>query len=199
VVIASRNSGKVVELRRLLREVPWRLQELEHVPGSGRIHWEEDGATYRANAMIKARAVCAGTGLTSLADDSGIEIKALGGWPGVHTARWLGAGASAAQLLAGLTERIANLPPADRDATFVCAVALAVPGPRGEIELFESEARLEGSLQAQPRGRQGFGYDPIFVPEGEVRTMAEMSRAQKDELSHRGAAVRQLLLDLARS
>ncbi|MFZ0995069.1 MAG: non-canonical purine NTP pyrophosphatase [Candidatus Dormiibacterota bacterium] len=197
--MASRNSGKVDELRRLLRAVPWRLVELDQAPGGTGIHWEEEGATYRANAAIKARAVCAGTGFPSLGEDSGIEVKALDGWPGVHTARWMGAVASADQLLAGLTERVAALAPADRGATFVCAVALALPGPRGEIELFESEARLEGTLLTQPRGRQGFGYDPIFVPEGGLHTMAEISQAQKDEVSHRGAAVRKLLSRLGQA
>ena len=193
MVVASRNQGKVDELRRLLAALPWRLLDLKQVPNGRGIEWEEDGATYRDNAAIKARAVYAGTGLASLADDSGLEVKSLGGWPGLHTARWMGAGASADQLLEGLTERVAKLAPGKRGAIFVCAMALALPGPRGELELIQSEARLVGSLLPQPRGRQGFGYDPIFVPKGERRTMAEMSQAEKDEISHRGRALRALL------
>jgi XTP/dITP diphosphohydrolase len=197
VVVASRNQGKVNELRRLLRGVPWRLLDLEHAPNGHEIEWEEDGATYLENAAIKARAVHAGTRLASLADDSGLEIKALGGWPGVHTARWMGVGVSADQLLAGLTEKVAKLDPGSRGAIFVCAVALALPGNHGDIELFQSECRLEGTLLYKPRGWSGFGYDPIFVPQGEQRTMAEMSQNQKDRISHRGMAVRQLLADMS--
>jgi XTP/dITP diphosphohydrolase len=196
VVVASRNKDKVEELRRLLRGVPWRLLELDNVAGGEKIQWEEDGTTYRENAAIKANAVYVGTGLASLADDSGIEVKSLGGWPGVRTARWMGDGVPADQLSAGLIERIAELPRDNRGATFVCAVALALPGPRGEIELFESEARVEGTLLVYPRGRQGFGYDPIFVPRGALHTMAEMSQSEKDEISHRGRALVQLLAEL---
>lgn len=161
--------------------------------GGEEIEWEEDGTTYRENAAIKAIAVCASTGLPALADDSGIEVRSLGGWPGIHTARWMGPDASSDQMLVGLIERIAKLAPPKRAGSFVCALAMALPGSHGEIELIESEARLEGSLVTKPRGRRGFGYDPIFVPTGERRTMAELSQAQKDRVSHRGMAVRQLI------
>jgi XTP/dITP diphosphohydrolase len=191
--VASRNEGKVDELRRLLRGIPWRLLELDKVAGGTEIQWVEDGTTYRENAAIKARAVCSGTGLPSLADDSGIEIRSLAGWPGIHTARWMGPHVSSDQLLAGLIERIARLAPQSREGSFVCALALGLPGSHGEVELVESEARLDGSLVTEPRGRRGFGYDPIFVPKGEQRTMAELSQAQKDRISHRARAVRKLL------
>ena len=193
MVVASRNRDKVDELRRLLRGVPWRLLELDEVPGGKEIEWEEDGTTYRENAAIKATAVCSGTGLPSLADDSGIEVRALHGWPGVRTARWMGPDVTSDQMLVGLTERIAELAPRKREGSFVCALAMALPSDHGEIELIESEARLEGCLVTEPRGRRGFGYDPVFVPNGERRTMAELSQAQKDRVSHRGMAVRQLI------
>ncbi|MGC2206639.1 MAG: non-canonical purine NTP pyrophosphatase [Candidatus Dormiibacterota bacterium] len=193
MVVASRNRGKVDELRRLLRGVPWRLLELDKVAGGKEIEWDEDGKTYRENAAIKATAVCSGTGLPSLADDSGIEIRALHGWPGVRTARWMGPGVSSDQMLVGLTERIAELALREREGSFVCALAMALPSNRGEIELVESEARLEGCLVTEPRGRRGFGYDPIFVPDGERLTMAELSQADKDGISHRGKAVRELM------
>jgi len=193
VVVASRNPGKASELRRLLRAVPWRLLELEQAPGGQDIEWVENGASYRENASIKARAVSAGTGLPSLADDSGIEVPALGGWPGLHTARWMGEGATPMQLLRGLTERIATLPESSRRATFVCALALSVPRSGSAPLLIETESRLEGMLVTEPRGRRGFGYDPIFIPNGEQRTMAEMSQAHKDEISHRAMAAHQLL------
>jgi XTP/dITP diphosphohydrolase len=196
VVVASRNRGKVAELRRLVRGVPWRVLDLDQALGGTEIEWEEDGASYRENAVIKATAVCAATGLASLADDSGIEVASLGGWPGVHTARWMGPTASADQMLVGLIERVAKVAPLKREGSFVCALALALPGTHGEIGVIESEARVDGMLLTTPRGSRGFGYDPIFVPKGEGRTMAEMSQAQKDRLSHRGQAVRKLLTDL---
>ena len=96
-------------------------------------------------------------------------------------------------MLIGLTERIAELALRERDGSFVCALAMALPGNRGEIELVESEARLEGCLVTEPRGPRGFGYDPIFVPDGERLTMAELSQADKDQISHRGKAVRELM------
>lgn len=192
-MVASRNAGKAAELRRLLRGMPWRLLELDQAPGGHEIEWVEDGATYRENAVIKARAVCTRTGLPALADDSGIEVLALGGWPGLHTARWMGEGATPTQLLHGLIERIAGLPEPSRRASFVCALALAVPVAGSEPSLIEAESRLDGTLVTEPRGRLGFGYDPVFVPSGEQRTMAEMSQAHKDEISHRAMAAQQLL------
>ena len=196
VVVASRNRGKAAELRRLLRAVPWRLLELDQAPGGHEIEWVEDGATFLENAIIKARAVCASTGLPALADDSGIEVPALAGWPGIQTARWMGEGATPGQLLRGLTERIASLPEASRRASFVCALALALPVPGSEASLIVTESRLDGTLVTEPRGRGGFGYDPIFIPQGDQRTMAEMSQAHKDEISHRAMAARQLLAKL---
>jgi len=192
-VLASRNPGKAAELRRLLRGVPWRLLELDQAPGGHEIEWVENGSTYLENAVIKARAVCVGTGLPSLADDSGIEVPAFGGWPGIQTARWMGEGATSTQLLQGLTARIARLSENTRRASFVCALALAVPVPGSEASVIVTESRLAGTLVTEPRGRRGFGYDPIFIPNGEQRTMAEMSQAHKDEISHRALAARQLV------
>jgi XTP/dITP diphosphohydrolase len=183
----------VNELRRLLRAVPWRLLDLDLVIGGPGVRWREDGATYSENAAIKARAACAATGLPSLADDSGIEVVALDGWPGIRTARWMGEGVTAEQLMSALAQRIATLAPDQRAAIFVCALALAMPRFPGEPESLIAEARLDGVLLTQPRGRRGFGYDPIFVPRGETCTMAEMSQSRKDEISHRARAVRKLM------
>ena len=196
MVVASHNPGKAAELRRLLRSVSWRLLELDQAPGGHEVDWEESGTTYLANAEIKARAVCAGTGLPAMADDSGIEVAALDGWPGIHTARWMGEGATPKQLLVGLTQRVGALPEDRRRGSFVCALALAVPVAGGNAEVIVTEARLDGTLLVEPRGRGGFGYDPIFVPHGEQRTMAEMSRVHKDEISHRAMAAHQLLAKL---
>ncbi|MGH7609915.1 MAG: non-canonical purine NTP pyrophosphatase [Candidatus Dormibacteria bacterium] len=199
MVVASRNPGKAAELRRLLHATAWRLLELDQAPGGNELDWVEDGATYAKNAEIKARAVCSGTGLPSLADDSGIEIPALGGWPGIHTARWMGDSATPAQLTRGLTERVLSLPPESRRAVFVCSLALGLSGVGGTIDLIVAESKLSGTLLTEPRGRGGFGYDPIFVPDEEQRSMAEMSRAHKDEISHRAMAVRSLLEMLAQA
>lgn len=196
VVVASRNAGKAAELRRLLRGVPWRLLEMDQAPGGHEIEWVEDGTTYLENATIKAQAVAKGTGLPALADDSGIEVTALDGWPGLHTARWMGEGATAKDLLNGLIERVAALPEDQRRATFVCALALALPEAGPDSSLVVTESRLDGTLVTRARGRSGFGYDPIFIPTGEQRTMAEMSQAHKDEMSHRAMAARQLLAKL---
>ncbi len=196
MVVASRNPGKVAELRRLLQAASWRLLELDQAPHGPRIEWVEDGTSYLENAAIKARAVCRGTELPALADDSGLELAALDGWPGLHTARWMGEGATAEQLLRGLVERVAQLPEDRRGATFVCALALAWPTKSAEPALITAEARLQGHLLTEPRGRGGFGYDPIFVPNGDQRAMAEMSGGYKDEISHRAMATRALLAKL---
>ncbi len=196
-VVASRNPGKAGELRRLFRASGWNLLQLDQAPGGEALDWVEDGTTYRENALIKARAVLAATGMAALGDDSGLELAAFDGWPGLRTARWMGEGVGAQQLLQGLIRKLEPLPPEQRRATFVCSLALALPGPQGAREVL-AEARLPGTLLVQPRGRLGFGYDPIFVPLGEQRAMAEMSQSHKDAISHRGQAARQLLARLER-
>ncbi len=193
LVVASRNPGKVGEFRRLLDPVGWRLLSLDEAPQGSSTSWEEDEETYLGNALVKAVAAATSTRLPALGDDSGVEVQALGGWPGLRTARWLGEGATAAQLREGLQRRVADLAQDERRAAFVCALALAVPTADGALRTFTSEARVEGSLLPVPRGRAGFGYDPIFVPAGETRTMAELNPEEKDFHSHRGLAVRQLL------
>jgi XTP/dITP diphosphohydrolase len=196
VVVASRNPGKVEEFRRLLAPFGWRLLALDEAPQGSATSWEEDRETYLGNALVKAVAAATSTRLPAIGDDSGVEVAALGGWPGLHTARWLGDGATAAQLREGLQRRVADLPEARRQAAFVCALALAIPTAGGALKTLTSEARVDGSLLAMPRGRAGFGYDPIFVPAGETRTMAELDPEEKDFHSHRGRAVRQLLRSL---
>ncbi len=193
VVMASRNRGKVQELASLLASLPWSLQSLDEVPGGTEISWDESGSTYRENAAIKAEAVCRGTGLPALADDSGIEVEALGGFPGVRSARWLGDDATEAELRAALCARVADLAEDARGARFVCVLALAVPSPKGLCSVSYAHGSVRGTLLPGPRGEGGFGYDPIFVPAGETVTMAEMPRAQKDRLSHRGVAAQELI------
>ncbi|MDA8394934.1 MAG: non-canonical purine NTP pyrophosphatase [Candidatus Dormibacteraeota bacterium] len=193
VVVASRNPGKVEEFRRLLSPAGWRLLSLDEAPQGRGTTWEEDQETYLGNALVKAVAASSSTGLPSIGDDSGVEVEALGGWPGLRTARWLGEGATAAQLREGLQRRVADLPEDRRQAAFVCALALAVPRADGTLQTVTAEARVDGWLLPRPRGGAGFGYDPIFIPSGETRTMAELDPEEKDFQSHRGRAVRQLL------
>lgn len=193
VVLASRNSGKVKELNLLLAEAPWTLIALDDAPGGSAVRWDEDGSTYHQNAAIKARAAAVGTGLSGLADDSGLELRALDGFPGVHTARWLGDGATAVELREAISARVALLPTDSRQASFVCVLALAVRDGAGDLNLLYAEGRVEGDLLPEPRGDGGFGYDPIFIPTGQRLTMAEMSQLEKDSWSHRGRAARELL------
>jgi XTP/dITP diphosphohydrolase len=174
-VLATGNAGKAAELSRLLgADVEARAIEVE-----------EDADTYAGNALRKARAaLAAGDGQIGLGDDSGIEVAALGGEPGLHSARW--AGPTDADRNTALLARLGDT--GDRSAAFVCSLAAALPDGR-EIVVTE---RVEGVLTEEPRGAAGFGYDPLFVPLGERRTVAELSPQEKDAISHRGRASRAL-------
>jgi XTP/dITP diphosphohydrolase len=185
LAIATRNPGKVEEILAICRDWPvrWRL-----AGGSDRPEVIEIGATYLANALLKARAVAGYVGVPSLADDSGIEVEALGGAPGPRSARFAGPGASDRDNLRLLVDRVRQVPEADRVARYRCVAACAWPGG----DAIWAEGMCEGRLILEPRGEGGFGYDPIFVPEGEGRTMAELDPAEKNVLSHRGKAFREL-------
>ncbi|HEY7646335.1 MAG TPA: RdgB/HAM1 family non-canonical purine NTP pyrophosphatase [Hyphomicrobiales bacterium] len=183
LVIASHNKGKVVEFRDLL--APMRIALLS----SGELgvpEPEETGDSFTANAELKAVATAEATGLPSLADDSGIEIEALGGAPGIYSARWAGAsrdfGAAMKRVEDELREKGA-LGSAPR-ANFTCVLCLAVPG--GERQSFEG--KVFGHLRFPPRGANGFGYDPIFVPGGHTISFGEMAPADKHRISHRAVA-----------
>jgi XTP/dITP diphosphohydrolase len=181
LVLASRNPHKVREFRALLEGV-----EVIALPDGVQLP-PETGETFEANAVPKARAAARATGRVSFADDSGIEADALGGAPGVRSARFAGEGASDADNLAKL---IAEAPPGSPLA-YVCVIALIDPAT-GEERTFEG--RCTGTMAPTPRGTGGFGYDPVFVPDGgDGRTMAELSPAEKDAISHRGRAARALL------
>ena len=189
VVLATRNAHKVAEVRRILAEagVTADIVDLSTFPGLGEV--AETGATFAANAMIKARAAAAATGLPAIADDSGLCVDALNGMPGVLSARWAGRHGDDAANLALVLAQVAEVPPMRRGAQFVCAAAIV--DPRSGIE-HVVEGVLEGSLVDHPRGANGFGYDPIFRPDGQTRTTAEMSPQEKDAMSHRGLAFRAL-------
>ncbi|GAC1323438.1 MAG: RdgB/HAM1 family non-canonical purine NTP pyrophosphatase [Mycobacteriales bacterium] len=183
VVLATRNAGKVAELRRILTgRLDIELVGLEGFPTVGDI--AETGTTFAENALIKAAAVAELTGLPAVADDSGLCVDALNGMPGVLSARWAGRHGDDQANLALVLGQLVDVPPDRRGAHFACAAAAVVPGCGQRV----AEGTVIGRLLDHPRGSNGFGYDPIFVPVGEERTTAEMSAADKDEISHRGNA-----------
>ena len=185
VVLATRNPGKLRELGRIVGS-QIRLAGLEDFPGAPDV--PETGAAFEENALLKARAIAAHTGLAAVADDSGLCVDALNGMPGVLSARWAGGhGDDQANLDLVLTQ-VADVPDARRGARFVCAAALVAPGGREWVVT----GTVEGRLIRVPRGSGGFGYDPIFLPEGSGLTTAEMTPEAKDAISHRGRAFRAL-------
>jgi XTP/dITP diphosphohydrolase len=190
LVLATRNRHKVAELGRILDGTPigddLQLVGLDEYPDLADV--AETGTTFAANALLKAHAVAGATGLPAIADDSGLSVAVLGGAPGVFSARWAGRHGDDDANLELLLAQLADVPDAARVAWFSCAAALALPGGAEHVEL----GRLDGVLIRQRRGAGGFGYDPIFVPEGEVRTTAELSATEKDAISHRGRALRAL-------
>jgi XTP/dITP diphosphohydrolase len=185
LVIASRNEGKIREILRICADWPveWRTHRDVEVPDV-----EETGDTYLDNALLKARQVAAATGKAALADDSGIEVDALDGGPGPRSARYSGPGATEDSNLRALVRAVKGVPSDRRTARYRAVAAVAEPS--GEVVW--AEGVCEGVLGTEPRGTGGFGYDPIFVPDGEDRTMAELSDDEKDRISHRGEALRAL-------
>ena len=182
VVRASRNEAKVRELARILGgSVP--LTGLDAFPGAPEV--PETGATFEENALLKARAIADYAGLPAVADDSGLCVDALNGMPGVLSARWAGRHGDDEANLRLVLDQLADTPDPRLGAAFVCAVAL-VSGS-GEVVV---DGRMPGRLVREPRGHNGFGYDPIFVPEGYEVTSAELPSDEKDAISHRGKALR---------
>ena len=181
LLLGTRNAGKVAELRAILNGLDLELQavdELVDPPPDP----PEDAPTYTENAIFKARSYARATGIPTIADDSGLEVDALGGAPGVHSRRYFGEDVAPADrnrmllaLLDGVTERTAR---------FVAVIALAQPD--GRVETFDGEVR--GEIATAPRGEDGFGYDPVFVIAADGRTMAEVPRDEKNAISHRGVA-----------
>jgi XTP/dITP diphosphohydrolase len=192
LLLATRNPGKLAELRRILGDELGSDGGIE-VIGLGDVpeypEAPETGATFAENALAKARDAVTATGLPAVADDSGLAVDALNGMPGVLSARWIGRHGEDVANLELVLGQLADTPDERRGAAFVCAAALVVPG--GEETVARGEWR--GRLIREPRGTNGFGYDPIFVPHGEQRTSAELSADQKDAASHRGRAFRALL------
>ena len=185
VVLATHNQHKVLELNRILAEAgaAAAIVGLDAFPGAPDV--PETGLTFADNALLKARAIAAYTGQPAVSDDSGLTVDALHGMPGILSARWAGRHGDD---LANLKLVLAQLADIDqRGAAFVCVAALALPGGAGE---WTATGVLPGHLTREPRGSNGFGYDPIFVPDGMTVTTAELAPAEKDAISHRGRAFR---------
>jgi XTP/dITP diphosphohydrolase len=196
IVLATQNQGKLSELRRLLADLPVQVVSVHDVLGKG-LEVVEDGATFRDNALLKARAVCRATHLTSLADDSGLEVDALGGRPGVRSARFAHEHATDDENNAALLRELDEVPEPERSARFRCVLALVTPFSDAAASV---EGVCEGSIARAPRGSKGFGYDPLFLVEGlGGRTLAELDEDEKNQISHRGralSALRPYLIEL---
>jgi XTP/dITP diphosphohydrolase len=205
LLLASANQGKLRELRTILHGLPVELVGLTEAGLDDPPEVEETGDTFLENALLKARAYAGWSGLAAVADDSGLEVDALGGAPGVRSARYAGQGAGDQANLDKLLAALAGVPPERRTARFRCAAVLVDPGRAGgsgglkersgsppEEREWHAEAAWEGRVLEAPRGTGGFGYDPVFLPDGWDRTSAEVDQATKDAASHRGKAFRAL-------
>jgi XTP/dITP diphosphohydrolase len=193
LLLASRNPGKLVELQRMLSAAGGLtvvgLNDVPEFPEA-----PETGATFAENALAKGRDAVAATGLPAVADDSGLAVDALNGMPGVLSARWAGRHGDDVANLELLLAQLGDVPDERRGAAFVCAAALVLPDGTEIVE----HGEWPGRIVRAPRGSGGFGYDPIFVPDGEHRTSAELEPREKDAASHRGRAMRALLPHLRR-
>jgi XTP/dITP diphosphohydrolase len=185
VVVATGNAGKLREIRAVLEDLGLRLVGLGELPP---LALPEEGDDYVANAVAKAQAAAAATGWPALGDDSGLEVEALGGAPGPHSARFGGPGLDDAGRVALLLARLEGRRAEGRRARFVCAAALAFP----EGEVATALGSVGGHIASSPRGLAGFGYDPVFVVDAQGRTLAELPADEKNRVSHRGQAFRAL-------
>lgn len=188
LLIATRNNGKVKELENLLADLPVRLRSLNDFPNVPEA--EETGATFAENARLKARFYAARTGLFALADDSGLSVEALGGAPGIYSARYAGDDASDAERIEKLLKELNAAGDKNRRARFVCAAAVADAG--GEIK-FLAEGICGGAIAQAARGKNGFGYDPIFIPDNFNQTFGELSDDIKRQISHRARAIKKII------
>jgi XTP/dITP diphosphohydrolase len=185
LILATSNPGKLREFRAILADLPVALRSLADFPG---VRLPGEGDDYQENAAGKARAIAAATGRAALADDSGIEVAALGGLPGPHSARFGGPALDDAGRVKKLLADLAATGESDRSARFVCVAALALP----DGEVITARGECAGRILDAPRGGRGFGYDPIFQAEGKGESMAELPPAEKDLISHRARALRSL-------
>jgi XTP/dITP diphosphohydrolase len=182
LLLATNNRGKAREYRSLLRGIPYEIVTPDDIGIN--IEVDETGASFEENARLKATALAEATGLLSLADDSGLEVDALGGEPGPRSHRYAGEGASDSDRVTYLLEKMKEVPEGERTARFRCVIAIAEP--HGKVELFSGKCR--GIIAAKPRGSGGFGYDPVFYVLELGRTMAELEPGEKNKISHRARA-----------
>src|SRR5690625_3225724 len=194
IVLATGNPVKLAEFRALLAAQP-QLGHLDlqaaviDAKSAGLGDVAETGVTFEQNSLLKARAAARRTGLPAVADDSGLAVDVLGGAPGIFSARWAGRRASEQNNRALLLEQLADIAPEHRSAAFVCVASLVIPDAEGEPAAeYTGQGRLEGTLLTEERGSAGFGYDPILQPNGQTRSAAELSMAEKNAVSHRGKA-----------
>lgn len=188
IVLATRNKKKIEEIRRITADLQIMILSLDDFPVCPET--VEDQETFEGNAIKKAFEVCTCTGKPSLADDSGLEVDALKGAPGVYSARYAGGSGSGNDVknYEKLIQELKDLPEEQRGAQFVCCMALAFPD--GKVKTFFGHAK--GRIGLEPKGITGFGYDPVFLPQGFNKTFAEMTGKEKDALSHRGKALEKL-------
>jgi XTP/dITP diphosphohydrolase len=187
IVLATRNRKKVEELMRMFAGYSIVFQTVDAFPGCPEVI--EDGRSFRQNAVKKAVAIARYTGCLALADDSGLEVDALDGAPGVYSARYAGKDASDGDNVKKLLKDMMGIDdPVSRTARFVCCIALALPDGRSKT----FTGHVKGTIGKRPKGHNGFGYDPVFYPQGHERTFAEMEDTEKDDMSHRGRAMKKL-------
>ena len=184
IVLATRNKKKIEEIKRVIGDMPVSILTIDAFPECPEV--EEEGVTFQENAVRKATTVAQCTGKPSLADDSGLEVNTLSNAPGVLSSRYAGEGATDAKNIEKLLHEMRSIVDEERNARFVCCLALAFPD--GRVEIFSGQ--VEGRIGREPKGSHGFGYDPLFYPEGHNKTFAEMPADDKDTLSHRGKALR---------
>lgn len=186
LILATKNEGKVEEIKKLLSALPLKIFSLKDIRELPSV--DESGVTFKENAILKAETISKLTGEMVLADDSGLEVKALNGKPGIYSARFAGEEATDERNNALLLKLMQDLSLSEREARFVCVMALSVPGKK----TYTVEGICRGTITTAPRGDHGFGYDPLFIPEGEEKTFAELDQGSKNEISHRGRALRKI-------
>jgi len=192
ILVATMNAGKLREYERLLADVPGlELETMESL--SEPVEVVEDRDTFRGNALKKAIEIAAVAGMPCLADDSGLEVDAIGGRPGVYSARYAGEGATDSENNAKLLDELSRTADDERTARFRCAIVIA---DESGIELAIAEGACEGVIGSEPKGTHGFGYDPLFIPDGYTQTMAELGPDTKNEISHRAKAAAKLVSQL---
>lgn len=187
LLLATRNKGKIEEFRRILEDIAAGQIELVGLDQFPNLHdVDETGATFEENALLKAREMCEASGIPAIADDSGLCVDYLNGDPGIFSARWAGSHGDDRANTAKVLASLADVPDEKRGAHFICVAALALPDGRTHVE----EGKFEGWILREPIGDQGFGYDPIFRPDGYAISSAQMSAEEKDAISHRGKSLR---------